>query len=160
MARGALVGMAHHDDRTDRRPRQVRLLGAQCQRRPGYQRHRAAHGLELRIQRQARTDRGETASSTPCPRSATRPATAPSISTSRPVSRWRCCSPPNASRSERRCNQQVGGATEHQPGKDCDRSNRERNDQCSKAHAILRVFSSSPHCVAPPNRCNAAGRLT
>ena len=28
--------MAHYGDRTDRRPRHVRLLGAQCQRRPGY----------------------------------------------------------------------------------------------------------------------------
>ena len=28
--------MAHYGDRTDRSPRHVRLLGAQCQRRPGY----------------------------------------------------------------------------------------------------------------------------
>ena len=51
--------MTDHDDRTHRRPRPVRLLGAQRQRRPGDQRHRAAHRLELRLQRQAGPDRGE-----------------------------------------------------------------------------------------------------
>ena len=51
-----LGGMAHHDDRTHRRPRQVRLLGAQRQWRPGDQRHRTAHRLGLRVQQEAGAD--------------------------------------------------------------------------------------------------------
>ncbi len=86
--RSRTVVMAHHDDRTHRGPREIRLLGAQRQRRSGDQRHRAAHRLELRLQREARADRGEQRLRVRAvARSATRPATAPSTSTSRPVSR-------------------------------------------------------------------------
>ena len=48
---------------------------------------------------------------------------------------------------QRRCYQQIGGADEQQPGKDCDRSNAERNNQCSTAHALPRVSSLIPHCL-------------
>ena len=59
VARPRCWSMAHHDDGTHRRPRPVRVLGAQCQRRTGHQRHRAAHRLGLRLQRQAGADRRE-----------------------------------------------------------------------------------------------------
>ena len=65
--------MAHYDDRTDRRPRHVRLLGAQCQRRPGYRdiEQRTDWNYEYNAEL-AQTEENSGAR----------------ISTSRPVSRW------------------------------------------------------------------------
>ena len=74
---------------------QVRLLGPERLGRPRGQQDRAAHRLGHRIQRKLAQIAEARASTMRSARSATWPATAPTTSTNRLASAWRCCSPPS-----------------------------------------------------------------
>ncbi len=157
----------HEPEPFSRRRTQVRLLGTQCQRRPGRQYDRAAHRLEPRIQPEAARDRrSKRASITRSAKSASPRVTVPNISMSRFRS-VRPCYRPRPNSQGARCDPAWPVAS----GRRCQTTRHHRShfewphwDQCrerlvqGRIHSDWRTVARARRTLSPLERIHSSAQ--